>query len=264
MHKKLLPAIISVLSFGGMCSCFLTAYATTADDVAAVARSYGYSEEDIQAGYNEYYANPEAYPSEILDKAIAKLHEAGQQIITTGQQVPPQAQVTTTTVAPGGNDDPGTPVSGGIVVTMKDGSTFTRISKEEFIAMTYDQKMEYIRSFTPEQQQAIIDNLSPEEYRSLMKQTPADQKLQIVNTLSEAANAMGINITVDEITDDSLTIAMRNDKGELVNVSTAGAKVEDTGYDRRFLFASAFSLIAVGLSSVLCILRRIKRDEVES
>ena len=242
----------------------MTSYATTADDVAAVARSYGYSEEDIQAGYNEYYANPDAYPSEVLDKAIAKLHEAGQQIITTGQQTPQQPQTTTTAAAPNCNDTPEIPVTDGIVITMKDGSNFTRISREEFIAMTYEQKMEYIRSFTPEQQQAIIDNLSPEEYRSLMKQTPADQKLQIVNTLSEAANAMGINITVDEITDDSLTIAMRNDKGELVNVSTAGAKVEDTGYDRRMLFAVAFSLIAFGLSSVYYVLKRMNRNEMES
>ena len=58
--------------------------------------------------------------------------------------------------------------------------------------------MAYFSSFTPAQQQAIIDSLSPEEYRSLMKQTPSQQKLQIVGTLSEAAEEMGLNVTVDE------------------------------------------------------------------
>ena len=124
--------------------------------------------------------------------------------------------------------------------------------------MSYEQKMAYVSSFTPAQQQAIIDNLSPEEYRSIMKQTPSQQKLQIVGTLSEAAEEMGLNVTVDEISDDSLTLAMRNEKGELVSVSTAGASVEDTGYDRRGLLAAAGILIGLSISAVILIMRRFR------
>ena len=235
------------------------AYATTADDVAAVARSYGYSEEDILAGYNEYNSHPEDYPSEILDKAIEKLHEAGNQIITAGPQVTDVP--TTTTIA--NNSEQSTPVDGGITLTASDGTTFTRISVEAFINMSYDEKMAYVRSFTPAQQQAIIDNLTPEEYRSLMKQSPSEQKLQIVGKLSEAAEQMGLNITVDEISDSSLTIAMRNDSGELLNVSTAGASVEDTGYDRRGVLACVTALFGVGISALFLVMRKIKANGAE-
>ncbi len=255
LKRSITGLLCTAAAAAGMLTFSMSAYATTADDVAAVARSYGYSEEDIQAGYNEYYSHPEDYPSERLDKAIAKLHEAGSQIITTGPQVPNN---TVTTTVQAVEPEPETPQSGGITLTASDGTTFTRISKEEFIKLSYDEKMAYVSSFTPAQQQAIIDNLSPEEYRSLMKQTPSQQKLQIVGTLSEAAEEIGLNVTVDEITDDSLTLAMRNDRGELVNVSTAGASVEDTGYDRRGLIAIAGILLSLGISAAVLLMRRFK------
>jgi hypothetical protein len=129
--------------------------------------------------------------------------------------------------------------------------------------MSYDEKMAYVRSFPEAQQQAIIDNLTPEEYRSLMKQSPSEQKLQIVGKLSEAAEQMGLNITVDEISDSSLTIAMRNDSGELLNVSTAGASVEDTGYDRRGILACAAAIIGIGISALFLVMRKLKANGAE-
>lgn len=242
----------------------LSACATTVDDVAAVARSYGYSEADIQAGYNAYYANPSAYPSDILDMAIDKLHEAGAQIITAGPQdtnVP--APTTTTTAVQNDNNNTAPTDSNNITLTAGDGTTFTRISREEFIKMSYDDKMAYMKGFTQAQQQAIIDDLSPAEYRSLMKQSPTDQKLQIVGKLSEAAEQLGLNVTVDEITDDSLTIAMRNGDGELVNVSTAGTTVEDTGYDRRWLIALAAAIIGTAVGALCLLMRRMKSEGTE-
>lgn len=262
MFKKFIACIAAVTAVAaGMFS--IPAYATTVDDVAAVARYYGYSEEDIQAGYNEYYSHPEDYPSEKLDKAISKLHEAGHQIITTGPQVVDNTTTTTAAVSAGSQEPENIP-DGAIMLTASDGSTFYRISREEFINMSYDEKMAYIRSFTPAQQQAIIDDLSPEEYRSLMKQMPTDQKIQVVGTLSEAAEEMGLNISVSEITDDSLTVAMKNSKGELLNVSTAGARVEDTGYDRRGLIAAAGAFIAAGIAALFILVRRLKIHGTEN
>ena len=261
MKKTYVPFVASAAIAVGMLSCSFSASATTVDDVAAVARSYGYSEENIQEGYNEYYSHPEDYPSDRLDMVIEKLHDAGEQMITTGPQV--VDPVVTTTVA-AVNDDTNPAVGSDLItVTAGDGTTFTRISREAFINMSYDDKMAYLRTFTPAQQQAFIDDLSPEEYRSLMKQSPAEQKVKIVDKLSQAAEEMGLNITVDEVTDDSLTLAMRNDKGELVNVSTAGTTVEDTGYDRRGILAAAGVLICIAITAAYFIMRYIKNEETE-
>ena len=245
----------------------LSANAATVDDVAAVARSYGYSEAQIQAGYNAYYENPDKYPPELLDMVIERIHASGAQIIATAPQEPVDV-ISTTTIAQTPTEVQqqittytDQPVSTSITLTASDGTTFTRISREEFINMDYDDKMAYVHSFTQAQQQAIIDDLSPEEYKSLIKQSPVDQKMQIIGKISEAAEEMGINITVDEITDDSLTVAMRNDDGELLNVSTAGNAVEDTGYDRRGLFLFSAALICIGIFAAYFLMRRMDRTE---
>ena len=62
---------------------------------------------------------------------------------------------------------------------------------------------------------------------------------------------MGVSVTVDEVTDDSLTLSMRNDEGTLVNVSSAGASVEDTGYDRRGIFAAAGAFFLTAVAGVI-------------
>lgn len=265
--KKLISCFsaIAVLTIGtSLYSASVSA--TTVDDVAAVARSYGYSEDDISAGYNAYYANPSKYPSEVLDQAIAYLHSAGAQTISTSPQAEPEPAQTTPTSpdvqTPRAEEQPA--IENGIDLTASDGTAFTRISREKFINMSYDEKMSYVHSFPQSQQQAIIDDLSPEEYKSIMKQSPTDKKMQIIGKLSEAANEMGLNITVDEITDSSLTVAMRNDEGELVNISTAGATVDDTGYDRRGIFALSAALLCAAACMTIFLLRIMKKYRSEN
>lgn len=268
----------SCLFFSGM-----NANAASVDDVAAVARSYGYSEDQIQMGYNEYYLNPDEYPPERLDKVIAQLHAAGSQIVTTGPQVT-DAYTTTVTTSTTAAQSTGvqTTVSGGssavvvttvpdvtdsVVITLKtdDGASFDRISIKDFIALSYDDKMKYISSFTPEQQQAIINSLAPEEYQSILKQSPVDKKAQVVDKLSDAVEEMGLNINVDDISEDSLTISMRNKDGELVNRTTAGDTVENTGYNRSVLFAAAGGLFAAALGILFLLMRYsfAKKDRIE-
>lgn len=264
MLKKLIINLSAAgLAAAAVLSFSVTAHATTADDVAEVARSYGYSEEDIQAGYNEYYSHPEDFPSERLDRAIAKLHEQGHQLITTGPQQTTAINFTTTTSASvttgEGKTSVTTPAGSGVItLTTSDGVQFTRVSKSDFINMSYDEKMAYVAGFTPEQQQVIIDNLSPEEYRSLLKQAPTDTKINVVNSMSEFASEMGLNLSVDEISDDSLTILMKNSDGELVSVHEAGATVEDTGYDRRGLYAAAAALFAAAVGLYLLVRRNLE------
>lgn len=258
MNKKIITAfMISAVTAVSVSAFPMGALAATVDEVADVARSYGIPEEDIQAGYNEYYAHPEAYPPEKLDQAISKLHETGGIIITTGEYIPsaePVVTVPTETTESGStvsesNDD---------YVSLKadDGSTFTRISAESFIKMSYDEKMAYISSFPQDKQQVIINNLTPAEYKSLIKQSPSEKKMEIIHSLSGAADEMGLVVTVDEVSDDSLTVSMRNDEGKLVNVSSAGATVEDTGYDRRGIIASAAAALSVAVAALILLCRK--------
>lgn len=251
MKKKIITAALtSVLTAVSVSAFALNSSAATVDDVAEVARSYGIPEESIQAGYNEYYAHPENYPPETLDRAIDKLHETGGVIITTGAYIPENAAkpASATEAAPSGGS---TDNSGEVQLKTDGGQVFSRVSPEEFINMSYEEKMAYISGFPQDQQQAIIDNLSPAEYKSLIKQAPSDKKMEIVHSLSGAADEMGLVVTVDEVTDDSLTVSMRNDEGTLVNRSSAGITVLDTGYDRRGIFAIIGAAILAAIGGII-------------
>ncbi len=268
----------------------LTASATTVEDVMAEARKWGYPESTIQDGYNYYLQDPELYTSDDFDAAISQLRRAGSNLITTGPQKGNDKFTTTTTttaltttVSEPSSQQSGTTSSAGssgavvtttvsgsssapdnqqspeqsvITLTMPDGSTFTRMSKEDFIKLSYEDKMAYLCTFGPAQQQVFIDNLSPEEYRSLLKQLPTDQKLEVVQELSGAVEAMGMNLTVEELTDDSLSIAMRTDEGELIGVTNAGTLVEDTGYDRSGILAAAGAIFFAASASAFLLIRR--------
>lgn len=257
----------------------LSACATTIEDVIEVARSYGYPEEMIQQGYNKYYEDPELYTSEDFELAIQKLHEAGHSLITVGPQVSvttqPQTttQVTTAVSSPSSQSAAGgttTAVSTGggvsvsqndVTITMKDGTTFTRISRKDFIKLSYDEKMNYLRTFTPAQQQAIIDDLSPEEYRSLLKQAPSDIKVDVVDNLSQAMGTMGVSVAINEITDDKLALELRNENGELIGVANAGIIVEDTGYDRSLLVKTSAALFAAAAGVLVLVLHKFRSKE---
>lgn len=261
MKKSLIKTFISSMVVAGMLSCSMIAYSASIDDVARVARELGYPEDVIQQGYNRYYANPEEYTSESFDKAIEELYKANGSVLTTASQTPLPETTTTTainnttantndntsnsTTVPAKNENNTDNIIGGITLSTADGSKFTRISEEEFIKLSYDEKMSYIRSFTPEQQQVILDNLSPEEHKSLLKQLPVEQKAQIADSMASFAETFDLNVSVDEITDDNLSISMRNSDGELVGVANAGVLVEDTGYDRRGIFALSAGLITI-------------------
>ncbi len=257
MNKRFIKTASAITAICGVLSCSTVAYATTVDDVARIAREYGYSEDLIQQGYNEYYSNPGKYSSADFDLAIQQIYEANG-VFTTAPQIPQTSPTTTaTTSAPAttppsdnGNENNQQGNSGGtggeITLQTSDGTTFTRISASDFIKMSYEEKMNYIRTFTPEQQQIIYDNLTPEERKSMLKQLPVEQKAEYIDSMAGFAEMFDINVSVEEISDDNVSLAMRNEDGELIGMANAGVLVEDTGYDRRGIFAVSAGLIFTG------------------
>lgn len=245
----------------------LTVNAVTVDDVWNEARAYGYPEEMIQDYYNlarAEYTDESDWNEENLQKAIDAIHEQGQYYITTGPQVT-QSAVTTTT-ASADPDVPGTSAPENtdppVTLTMSDGTTITRISKKEFIALSYDAKQAYIATFPPDQQQFILDNLSPEERRSMLKQLPIDKKLETINGMADVMDEFGINLTVKDINDNTVKLALHDDNGVLIGQSSIGSNiVENTGYDRHWVYAAAGGLFIIALAGIIIVSRRYSSKE---
>lgn len=263
MKKFFVQLAASAAVVCGIFAGALSANAATVDDVAAVARQYGYPEEMIQQGYNLYYTDPNAYTSEDFDAAIATIINGGEELrnqycpglaaTTTAPSNGGTSQTVTTTAPAQGGSQGTTPSASG---NGNSGLSFERISEEEFIKMTYEEKKAYIASLTPEQAQEFMNSLSPEELRSMMSQLPADKKLEQIDTMSQVGEQLGMNISVDEITDDKLSLQIRDEDGTLVGVAAAGVTVEDTGYDYRLLFSLSGMLIVAAAGGFILVARK--------
>ena len=145
---------------------------------------------------------------------------------------------------------------------MPDGTAISRISKKEFIALSYEAKQAYIATFPPAQQQFILDNLSPEERRSMLKQLPMDKKLETIDGMADVMDEFGINLTVKDIDDNTVKLALHDDKGTLIGQSTIGSDiVENTGYDRRWVFAAAGGLFVIAIAGIIIVSRRYPSKE---
>lgn len=261
MNKKALTGIIAgavlLLSSAVTPVC---AGAATIEEALDYARSLGWPEDMIQQAANAYYENPELFPPDELDRQMEQLTRFQQDIVTN---VPhdPDASPSTSTEPVQTDPEAPQPSDGSFTLTMPDGSTFTRISREAFINMSYEEKMAYLSTFTPEQQTVFINDLSPEEYRSLMKQLPADKKTDIINDMAEYSRSLGLNLSVEEISDDNIIVSMKNDNGELLAVNSARDTIENTGYDRRGIFALSAFLVTAGAAGLFALIRKVFREE---
>ncbi len=282
MIKKFIRAAIAAVTLCLAVSVPLYASAATPEEAAEIARQYGYSEDMIQQAWNEYNANPELYTPDVIDNYIEQLKESGQKIVT---EVPydPQATIpaaatstvsaastakgsaTAATASSSANNSTTTTADDGtITLTMPDGDSFTRISKEAFIALSYEDKQAYLKTFTAEQQKVFIENLSPEEYKSLMKQLPADKKVEVIDELTKITDDLGFTLTVDEISDENVKVSMKNQDGELVAVGQAKEVVENTGYDRRGILFFSAGMIAAGIVAMIAVAKKcFGRDSSE-
>lgn len=226
-------AAIATLMF----SSSIASFAATVDDVAATARSYGIPENFIQQGYNEYYKDPSAYTSEDFAYAIDYLNQYHDEVLQKLLESVPSSG-SQGSAAGSGDDNTET--------------TDWRIPEEEFSGMTLDEKRNYLAGLNDQQREEFLNSLSPEELKSVVKQLSTGAKADILDKFVQAGDKLGINVTVDEVTDDDVSITMRDDNGEVLDKSSFGIVVEDTGYDYR-LILSVCGLLLLGAGACLSV-----------
>ena len=78
----------------------------------------------------------------------------------------------------------------------------------------------------------------------------------MLDTVSGITDDLGLTMTVDEMTDDSVKVSLRDESGELKAVAQAGKLVEDTGYDRRGVFAVCAGLVLSAVAGLSVLMHR--------
>ena len=221
----------------------LSASAATKEDVIAAARAAGFPEVYVQAGINKL--NEEEYTSEDYDSFIAALHTYEDEIWEKINQ-----QFGTVTTAPE-NGGPSTTV------------TTTAPVQKPFINMTLEEKVAYVQSLPEDERAKFMASLSTTEKNSIIKQLSLNDKTDIINKLIETGKTMGFYFTVDDLEDDKLTISARDEEGKLIDVSSMGVVVDDTGISHTGLISGLLTGVAADGAGLYLIGRKLGKEQHE-
>ena len=236
-NKFISGSIAAIAAAVGITLCGFSANATTIDDVAAAARAKGIPEYVIQAGYNNYNQNPGSYSSNDFDNAIVCLDLYKDNLDKAIDEYfgVTETEIQTTAAAPTENTSTQT-------TTISPANEEKIISQAEFIKMTLEEKLAFVNKLSDSEKAKFLNGLSNEERNSILKQLSTEQKIDILSNFIDAGNSMGLNFQIEDINNDSLSMSIRNENGDLIDVSGIGSTVEDTGYDYR-LFAKIAGII---------------------
>ncbi len=234
----------------------LSASATTVSDVIAYAYEVGLPESTIQQCINQYSSG--TYTSEQCDAAIAALaswaaeRDSAIEDVLDGDTTSESETTTATT------DESST-----------DATTTTTVietpTESEFIDMSLDEKVAYVNSLSEEERTEFIDNMSTDVRNSFLKQLDTDTQLEIVASLVDVGDALGVSFSVDSITDDALAISARDEDGNLIDVTTFGDSVEETGipYTKPILLGVGAILLAIAGFFAIFRLTNKKQNDCE-
>ena len=275
--RQFTAALTAALSAGLMLCGTMGAAAYSADDVAAKARSSGWPEYLIQEGYNQW--NSGNYTQEQLDKAYASVSQYDEQTeelvsASMGIRTPKrsssadatEAAPAATEAAPAATD--AAPSADGTVteatgeitvaatVTKTDGTVEERIEKSDFINMSLEEKQEYVASLSEESQVTFMETMSVEERNSILKQLPVEDKAALVQNYVDAAADMGMNVVVDKLEGNDVSLTIRNDEGQVIGKTAVGTIVDETGIDHTLPLLSALGAALLAGAGFAVIARR--------
>ena len=218
--------------------------AATKEDVIAAAQAAGIPDTYIQNGINLLESN--SYSPQDYDNIIAKIKEYSDSSNggvedfledNSGAGAPSQTQPAVTTGAAEQTQSAGNAAGNPVSNPSAAGNQSSVVAGivDKYASMTPEEKKEYIEGMTAAEKNEIIKNLDK------------DKQLEIINSLIDAGSEFGMNITVDGLTDNALTYSVRDNDGQIVDISSVGVIVGDTGIDY-----TAFILIAAAVIVMSC------------
>lgn len=136
--------------------------------------------------------------------------------------------------------------------------------RDDFVNMTLDEKIAYVNSLPPAEREAFLNTLSPEERKSILKQMSIKDKADLMEGYVSLADKLGMNVVVDDITDDNVMLTIRDDDGVIIDQSGLSAKVEDTGVSYTGLFAAAAAGVVLAGGGLIAVYRHLRRTDEET
>lgn len=210
-----------------------TAGAATKEDVVAAARKAGFPEVGIQQGLN--YAQSRDFTSEQYDKIIDSIesydgltYEAIVAFLeASGMEISKPA--------------------GSLVIEKKESDESSLQSDEAKQDSRKNAESDNKIAFSDlsdEEQKTYVDGMTKAEKNRIIKGLDSNKKLEIVDKLIETSGELGMNVTVDDISQDSIKYSIRDNNGGLLDIASIGAStVDDTGIDYTVLVLGCLAVL---------------------
>lgn len=254
-----------------VCTGLLTAIALAAPASAATqaefvkaARDRGIPELAIQEALNKAAERgldtPEGYDEAIRTLDIYKDKTLEEIASIFGVTYDPNKYTTTVPVAQGGNTTAATTTVTTTQAGINNNPNSGGITSQEFIKMTLEQKAAYVKTLPESEQLNFLLTLNAEEMVSIIKQMSLDSKANVVGSLVEVGKQWGMDFTVNDMTDNNLTLGVRDESGKLVGETTLGTAVEETGITYRGLISVAVALIGAAGVGAVVLQRKLRRE----
>ncbi|MBQ5334540.1 MAG: hypothetical protein J6Z45_01185 [Oscillospiraceae bacterium] len=130
-------------------------------------------------------------------------------------------------------------------------TTTARKSDRKFINMTAEEKKAYILAMSEDERIAFLANLTPAERKSILKQLSADDKADLVKGFAEVGQSMGMNISLDKVDNNDISYSVRDENGNLIDSSSIGTRVDDTGWNLTVPVFGAGGLILLSVGGLV-------------
>lgn len=253
-----------------LAACGLSMHAAAAgsvEDVYDAMRDIGMSEAMVQQARNQYATIPHDADGMSINGHYAT-YEAWAEYVyiyedaiweTINKQFfPPQSETPSavTTAAPASE--------GGSTVTTAATSVRTDEDRKAFIKMTLAEKKAYVSSLPADQQAAFLQNLTTAERNSIIKQLDAESKSEIAQGFIDLSKQLGMNITVDNIDKNGIDYSVRDDNGNLIDSSTIGTQVDNTGWDLTLPIAGASGMLFAAVGGIALNTAHSRKREEDS
>ena len=276
MKKNKIAAAGAAVGAAWLAACCLSMQASadgSVEDVYAAMRGIGMSEAMVQQAKNMYQTTPHDaegmeinghYATYTVWAEYVYIYEdqiweiIDEQFLTTPASSAATTTVTTTTTAAASDAASGTTA----VTSVSTATTRSAEERKAFINMTLEEKKAYVSSLPAEEQQEFLRSLTTSERNSIIKQLDTESQAEIAQGFIDLSKQLGMNVTVDSIGGGSIDYSVRDSDGNIIDISTIGTQVDDTGWDTTLpVLGACGAILTAAAGLTLNTLRSKKREE---
>lgn len=130
-----------------------------------------------------------------------------------------------------------------------------------FINMTLEEKQAFVASLPEEERAAFLASLSTAERNSIIKQMSTDSQANLASGFIELGEQLGMHISVDELGSDGISYSVRNSDGTLIDMSSVGTAIDNTGWNTTVPVLCGGALILGAAGGIWLVIRNMRREE---